>query len=68
MCRINLEFAYSGELDERLILLETRVGEQFNVLKAMVLDLETKLRDQDLQVKRQHRLLHQAIVGNKRKR
>ncbi|KAF2367967.1 TRAF-like [Trinorchestia longiramus] len=51
------------ELDERLILLETRVGEQFNVLKAMVLDLETKLRDQDQQVKRQHRGLHRAIAN-----
>ncbi|XP_018027709.1 TNF receptor-associated factor 3, partial [Hyalella azteca] len=51
------------ELDERLILLETRVGEQFNVLKAMVLDLETKLRDQDQQVKRQHRGLHRAIAS-----
>lgn len=56
-----------GELDERLILLETRVGDQFNVLKAMVLDLETKLRDQDQQVKRQHRGLHRAILAaNKR--
>lgn len=51
------------ELDERLILLETRVGEQFNVLKAMMLDLETKLRDQDRQVKRQHRGLHRVLTA-----
>ncbi|KAL7640909.1 UNVERIFIED_CONTAM: hypothetical protein RMT77_008046 [Armadillidium vulgare] len=50
------------ELNERFSNLEAQLRDQFNVLKTMVLNLEDKLRDQDEQVKGQHRKLFRILT------
>lgn len=50
-------------MDDRFSNLETQLGNQLNVLKAMLLSLEDKLVEQDQEIKRNHRRTMTLLQG-----
>ncbi|ODN04399.1 TNF receptor-associated factor 6 [Orchesella cincta] len=55
-----------AEIEDRFHNLETQLGDQLNVLKAMLLSLEEKLVEQDHEIKRNQRRVMSVLSGIRR--
>ena len=59
--------AFPGEIEDRFHNMEVQLGDQLNVVKAMLLSLEEKLVEQDQELKRQYRRLLSSVGGVRQK-
>lgn len=51
-----------GEIEDRLHNIESQMADQLNVIKTMILNIEDKLAQQDVQYRRANRKLHGAVA------
>lgn len=53
---------YLGVIEDRLHNIESQMADQLNVIKTMILNIEDKLAQQDVQYRRANRKLHGAVA------